>query len=155
MKVQLWKGQDGNVLSKTAHNNRAPGLLRVFITDHRVTGATAKMADIKKNADFVKVIAEYLQKPVESIVLRFNTNLMVDTKFGGTRYAGILVQDALNKFQNANAPEVDVDIFSDDQDINTVLAAEEAAIAEVPETQIAPAVEATAELNENTPPELA
>ena len=153
MKVQLWKGQDGNVLSKTAHNNRAPGLLRVFITDHRVTGATAKMADIKKNADFVKVIAEYLQKPVESIVLRFNTNLMVDTD--GTKYAGILVQDALNKFQNANAPEVDVDIFSDDQDIDTVLAAEEAAIAEVPETQIAPADEATAEVNENTPPELA
>ena len=155
MKVQLWKGQDGNVLSKTAHNNRAPGLLRVFITDHRVTGATAKMADIKKNADFVKVIAEYLQKPVESIVLRFNTNLMVDTEFGGRKYAGILVQDALNKFQNANAPEVDVDIFSDDQDIDTVLAAEEAAIAEVPETQIAPADEATAEVNENTPPELA
>ena len=153
MKVQLWKGQDGNVLSKTAHNNRAPGLLRVFITDHRATGATAKMADIKKNADFVKVIAEYLQKPVESIVLRFNTNLMVDTD--GTKYAGILVQDALNKFQNANAPEVDVDIFSDDQDIDTVLAAEEAAIAEVPETQIAPADEATAEVNENTPPELA
>jgi hypothetical protein len=153
MKVQLWKGQDGNVLSKTAHNNRAPGLLRIFITDHRVTGATEKMADIKKNADFVKVIAEYLQKPVESIVLRFNTNLMVDTD--GTKYAGILVQDALNKFQNANAPEVDVDIFSDDQDIDTVLAAEEAAIAEVPETQIAPADEATAEVNENTPPELA
>jgi hypothetical protein len=118
-----------------------------------VTGATEKMADIKKNADFVKVIAEYLQKPVESIVLRFNTNLMVDTD--GTKYAGILVQDALNKFQNANAPEVDVDIFSDDQDIDTVLAAEEAAIAEVPETQIAPADEATAEVNENTPPELA
>jgi hypothetical protein len=153
MKVQLWKGQDGNVLSKTAHNNRAPGLLRIFITDYRVTGATEKMADIKKNADFVKVIAEYLQKPVESIVLRFNTNLMVDTD--GTKYAGILVQDALNKFQNANAPEVDVDIFSDDQDIDTVLAAEEAAIAEVPETQIAPADEATAEVNENTPPELA
>ena len=153
MKVQLWKGEDGNVLSKTAHNNRAPGLLRVFISDHRVTPATEKMADIKKNADFVKVIADYLNKPVESIVLRFNTNLMVDTD--GTKYAGILVQDALNKFQNANAPEVDVDIFSDDQDIDTVLAAEEAAIAEVPETQIAPAVEATAEVNENTPPELA
>ena len=125
MKVQFWKDAEGKIIVQTNHNNKAPGVLRVFITDHRAVSATEKMADIKKNADFVKVIADYLQKPVEAIVLRYNTNLLVEKD--GTKYPGILVQDALNKFQNANAPEIDADIFSDDQDPDAVLAAEEAA----------------------------
>jgi hypothetical protein len=90
---------------QTIHNNKAPGLLRVMIEDHRPAPKKAelKLNDIKKAPEFRKAIKEYMNKGDSEINFRFN------------KHCGILIQDALNKFQNANVPQITAVIDPDEQ----------------------------------------
>jgi hypothetical protein len=141
MKVLFSKNEDGTINTHKDHNNRAPGLLRVFVSDHRVKGEarpgmgdlaadfawrrSVKMTDVKKDPTFRKVIAEYLQRPEAELVYRFNRHC-------GCAMCpcspGILIQDGKSTYQSASVYDVWVDIFTDDQDPETILAAEKAAL---------------------------
>jgi hypothetical protein len=143
MQVFLQKDKDGKVSEHFDHNNKAPGLLRVFVSDHRPNGEprpgmenllkdfawrrSVKMTDVKKDVTFKKVIADFVQKPVDDLLYRFN-------RHAGCAMCpcspGILIQDKAQHFQPANVKEVWVDIFNDDQNPDVVLAEEEAKRAE-------------------------
>jgi hypothetical protein len=143
MQVFLQKDKDGKVSEGFEHNNKAPGLLRVFISDHRPNGEerpgmkdiaadfawrrSVKMTDVKKDATFKKVIAEFVQKPESDLLYRFNRHC-------GCAMCpcspGILIQDKTQHYQPANVKEVWVDIFNDDQNPDVILAEEEAKRAE-------------------------
>lgn len=99
------------------HNNKAPGLLRVFIVDAEQK-LGPKMADIKKDLKFQTLISEYMQKPAGELLFRYNGNLGQEGK------KGILIQDATKKFQDANANEITVVVSAD--------VAEAPALAEAP-----------------------
>jgi hypothetical protein len=140
MKITFHKNPDGTIYTVKDHNNKAPGLLRVFVGDHRPNGEkrpgvgdiaadlawrrSVKMTDVKKNPDFKKAILDYMQKTEADVVFRFNRNC-------GCAMCpcspGILVQDATQKYQPANVNEIWVDIFNDDQDPDAILAAEKLA----------------------------
>jgi hypothetical protein len=114
----------GKPAEAKGHNNRAPGLLRVFITDTREkTGK--KMADIKKDPVFQKMVSDYMTKPVEELLFRFNGNL-------GKDKPGILIQDKINKFQPATANEIEIIVWADAVAVpeNLAPAAPEAVVAQ-------------------------
>jgi hypothetical protein len=108
---------------KDVTNKQAPGLLRVFIADHRTVASLKKLGDIKKNPRFIMAVAEYLGKSEDSFAARFN-NHCVSAEYPS--YPGILIQDTTKRYQPPLAKEIKVDIFSDDQDIEDVLKKEEA-----------------------------
>lgn len=108
MKYNLVTNPDGAVVVGRGHNNKAPGLLRVYVDDK--TGKLGKkMATIKKDPTFQGLIAGHMNKSLDSIVFRFNGNLGGK---GGVR-PGILIQDATQKMQPSNADEITVTVEPD------------------------------------------
>jgi hypothetical protein len=131
VKFEFIKNPDGTILVQQDHNNRAPGLLRVFVNDNRAV-PTKKMADIKKNPEFQKMVLEYMNREASTVLFRFNGNLIA----GGGK--GILIQDATQKFQNAQADAIGV-IVSDDVVVVPVdMAAVEAAIIDAAKVEDVP-----------------
>jgi hypothetical protein len=159
MKIRIYT-DNGKVFSKPEKNHKAPGILRVFVTDNRPNGderpgmgnimadfawrRSVKMTDIKTNPDFKKAIAEYLQKPVDGLVFRFNRNCGCSMC---PCSPGILVQEANVNYHSSYAPEIWIDIANDDQDIDQILADKKAA--SVKARKEYEAKEAIKKLNEN------
>ena len=133
MKVEFWVDENGNVKTHHEKNHKATAILRIMVTDLRpgkqrpgiqnieadiAWRRTVKMADIKKDAIFQKVIADYLKKDVNTLIFRFCVNAGC---FDCPCSPGIIVHEKGSK-PSPWADVVWVSIANDDQDFNAEIA---------------------------------